>query len=505
MKKFIFISITVFLLFAITGCISDGNDDSEKYPTKKFWALNSSAETSTFYQLTAEKLTENSRCEVWAEKGSGVTKETAILIANEYADNIYTKMMDNFGWEDDIPLYDNKGNIIGCEKMDTMETAHFYATNDLNNTKLTILLLDIKDGYKPGVNDSYVAGYFFIYDLLAELLPPGYKSNNLDMIYIDTNPGLNSEKMSEAYITLAHEMQHLMNSTSSITYRVKDRTLYVMDTWIDEGLSSAAEQVYSGEHSMNRVEWFKLNGDGKNSKGKIDEGNNFYVWNNRVTKSEPYPILDDYATVYLFFQWLRLQSSDDIYKEIIMSKNYDNQAVVNAFNKIQTSGSNYSDWESMLKDWLMANNINSSSGRTGYSNDPAFKDIKAPYAPEGKKTLGLYPGEGVYSYSISNPSVSPKKNIKYEYIIDNKTLLTYNANLTNDDENIDSLIENGAITGKKPPAPAASIVITGSINLKQGSSQISGPFPIGMGDVIRMNKPNNTLKFDGFKDRKGFY
>jgi hypothetical protein len=506
MKKFILILMTIFLIFAITGCVFNDDEDAKKYSTKKFWAIDSSTDPSTFYQLTAEKLTENSRCEVWAEKGSGVTEGTANLIANEYANNIYTKMVENFGWEDNIPLT-NGGSI----RMNTMEYAHALATGRISGAKLTILLLDIKDGYQPGVNDSYVGGYFCPYDLLSPAsVPQDCESNSLDMIYIDTYPGFR-KNIKEVYTTLAHEMQHLMNFTSSAQYRVIEvnnkNEIYPMDTWIDEGLSSAAEQIYSGEHLMDRVEWFIKNGDedskGNTVSGKIDEGNNFYVWGNRVTKSEPYPILDDYATVYLFFQWLRLQSSKDIYKEIIKSEKDDQQAVINAFNK-KSSGSKYSNWESMLKDWLKANNINSESGRTGYMNDQTLKNIKAHYAPK-ETTLGLYPGEGVYSYSTSSPSVSPEGYIKYEYLSATKTLLTYNSNPVNyvgKNINIDTLIETGTTTGEIPPA--ASISISGNFNIKLGSSKISGPFRIGMGDVIRMNKPNNTLKFDGLKTEKVF-
>jgi len=495
MKKVTFILMIIFLLFAITGCTFDGLDGNKgvgkSYPTRKFWAQN--AVTKEFYQLTAEKLTENSRCEVWAEKGSGVTEKKANLIADEYANNIYTKMIDNFGWEENIPLYNQENEIDRYKKMGTMDYAHALATGSMSDAKLTILLLDIKDSYQPGEDESYVAGYFLEYDLFsANYVPPEYKANELDMIYIDTYPGFNRD-IKEVCTTLAHEMQHLMNFASTILYREAP-----METWIDEGLSSAAERVYSGKHSMDRVDWFKLNGDGEDSKGKIDKGNNFYVWGNRRTESDPYPILDDYATVYLFFQWIRLQSSDDIYKGIIRSENYDSQAIITAFNDIKSSS--YSDWESMLKDWLKANNLNEPSGRTGYMNDPTLKDIKVHYAPAETKTLGLYPGEGVYSYADNNPSVSGTGNIKYEYLSGTKTLLTYNANLTNFVEkpkSIDTLIEDGTTTGVKPPA--ASIVITGSINLKRGSSKISGPFPIGMGDVIRGNKINNPLIFNSLK------
>jgi hypothetical protein len=492
MKKIAFTLVILFAMFAIIGCgDGGGGGGNETSPARMFWAQN--AVTERFYQLEAEKLAENSRCEVWVEKGSGVTVSVAVNIANEYSNNIYAKMINTFGWNENVQLQNQVKN------MNTMEIAHWLATGETNNAKLTILLLDIKDGYQPGVNESYVAGYFWPYDILSSLLPDGYKSNKLDMIYIDTNPGLkNSENISEAYMTLAHEMQHLMNLVSSYAYRIKNNTLYSMDIWIDEGLSAAAEWVYSGIYSDDRVGWFCFNGNGRDMNGKIDVGNNFYVWGNRENESI-YANLDDYATVYLFFQWLRLQSNSSIYKEIIMSDKYDYQAVISAFNNKKASGSNYSDWGPMLKDWLAANSTNSAAGRDGYKNDSTLKNITASYAPTGTTDLGLYPGEGVYSYSGTPPSFSPSGNIKYEYFSGNNTLLTYNGNAKNYDENIASLIESGTTTGVKP-----SIRMPGNYDIKLGFSKISGPFRIGMGDVIRMNKNSNRINFDMTKFERVF-
>jgi len=497
MKKFVLLFLA-FSIFIITGCEDDSSKGGGFFSfissTKKFWALNRN--TETFYQLTADRLAENSRCEVWVEKGSGVTAAMAKKIADEYANNIYQKMINNFGWTDNIPL--TNGQSI---RMNTFEFAHALATGR-SGAKLTILLLDIKDDYSPGVNESYVAGYFIYLDFLSNSDLPqgsGYKSNELDMIYIDTYPGLNSEDgIKEAYTTLAHETQHLMNFVSSINYRVKDageaQKINLMDLWIDEGLSSAAEYVYSNSHSPLRVGWFYYNGDNDGIKGKIDEGNNFYVWGNRVTETDPYPVLDDYATVYLFFQWLRLQSNVGIYKEIIKSTDYDYNAVIKAFNKTKSTGANYTTWEAMLTDWLKANIINSASGRNGYENDRTLKTVKAPYAPTTSTTLSLYPGEGVYSYSDDDPNISNVEHIKYEYLPTEKTLLTYNANTVNsvsEDTDISTLTENGSTTGVKPPA---NIVMLGNKSIKLGSSKILGPFPVGINDKIRKT---NTLNFEG--------
>jgi hypothetical protein len=498
MKKITFVLLTLIAMFAITSCKQDGGIFE---PVGNFWAQD--AVTEAFYRVDAEKLAENSWCVVWAEKGSGVTVATANNIANEYALNIYDKMISTFGWNENVQL--QNGQI---KNMNTMEYAHYLATGETSGAKLTILLLDIKDGYKPGVNESYVAGYFYLMDIYGnDPRYPKYKSNELDMIYIDTNPGLQGGKISEAYKTLAHEMQHLMNFVSSVAYRVRkvdgENNIFTMDIWVDEGLSSAAEWLYGG-HNTSRTGWFNLNGDGDKIKGKIDVGNNFYVWDNRVTNSDPYPVLDDYATVYLFFQWLRLQSNSSIYKKIIQSTDYDNQAVINAF-KNTPGGATYTNWGAMLKDWLKANITNSPSGRDGYNGDSTLKNISAPYAPQGQTSIGLYPGEGVYSYSTTAPSTpsSPPPNIKYEYLSGKQTLLTYNENPVNYHEtNIDSLIENGQTTGIIKPS--VNFNMPGSFDMKLGTSKISGPFPIGIGDGRRMNNNGGRIKFNTSKLKRVF-
>jgi len=132
-------------------------------------------------------------------------------------------------------------------------------------------------------------------------------------------------------------------------------------------------------------------------------------------------------------------------------------------------------------------------------NDPTLKSIKAPYAPTTPTTLELYPGEGVYSYSVTDPSVTPAGNIKYEYLSGKQTLLTYNSNPVNyvsKGTDIDTLIEKGTTTGAKP-----NIIVAG---MRMDSSIISGPFPIGMGDVIRMNNNGNRITFDSLPLERAF-
>ena len=434
------------------------------YPTRKFWAQNLA--TDKFYQLEAEMLYENSACKVWAEKGSGVSETTALIVASRYGSDIKTPMMNTFGFNANI-MYG--GQIIA---RNTMQLADWLGDGD---GKLCILFLDIKDNYKPGIDNSFCAGYFWPGDLYANDPEDPYLrySNECDMIYLDTYPGKPETKNS--YMSLAHEMQHLMNY---VTNFVTGRT-YQMDLWIDEGLSSAAEWVYTGSHNEERVLWY--NQDPTN---QIRRGNNFYVWGNRSSENSN-AVLDDYATVYLFFQWLRLQAGNaGIYFDIIFSGNHDYSAVRQAVNS-NISGMSSFSWENIMRTWHAANYINSSSGIYGYKNDPILKMIHATTAPAGVTSLNLFPGEGVYSVTPGSGSLPANSgNVKYAGL--NKpssllstvtsysggALLTFNVN-----PNIEGFWESGTTTGlasiNTAPSPRSLTTV------------LSGPFPIGAKDVLK--------------------
>ena len=488
-----------FLIWLLDDSGSGNNSGSGTGSgTKRFWAIDTtknSSDRNYFYQLTAELLAENDLCKVWVERGSGVTRQDAQKMAAEYI-TIYNKMIGAFGLEFDVEYRDGtKG------KLNTIKLADAYTDGD---GKLTILLLDIKDGYRKGVNDSYVAGYFTPYNFFRDT-----NSNSCDMIYIDTNPAF-KENPEDAYSTLAHELQHLMNFTTTLENRSKVENgtiteIYQMDTWVDEGLASAAEYVYTGKHLVDRWGWYYLNGDGN---GLIDKGNNFFVWGNRENENQ-YALLDDYATVYLFFQWLRIQSSKgvDIYKDIIgyevkpADKDYYSEnsylPVTEAASK--TIASSYKDnWGGLLGDWLAANYTYASTGRYGYKDDFEFRDrntnelltIKGRHFLSTNNTnFSLYPGEGVFSKIDKSYTVpSDKGNIRYSLLtgtgiaagnsISSGALLTYNASKVNGESR-----ETGTVTGVIPPK--ANVI--DPVNGRSVASQfrITGPYRIGIGDVRR--------------------
>jgi len=457
MKKYLLIAAAFSLL--VFSC------PDEKEDKRSFWAQDAKGKN---YQVQAELLAAGIYCNVWVDVNAGVDVNTARMIAQEYDKNIYLKMMPVFGFP---ALYSDGKKVVATN---TMQLADWLGDGD---GKLCILLLDIKDDYNPPSNTSYIAGYFWGGDLLTV-----YNSNSADMIYIDTYPGF--KNMANLYRTLAHEMQHMINFALTIA----NRKGASMDTWIDEGLSSAAEYIVYGP-SENRLKDY-------NNSDLIKKGNNFFVWNNRYNAEKtadgsPVAVLDDYATVYLFFQWLRIQSAKgtEIYKDIIGSAASNYTAVTAAAKNIN---SDYGDWGNLLRDWLAANQINNATGPYGYKGEEAFSEIAKHYVPGTSTNIQLFPGEGVYSYTTSNPGNSPNGNINYHYLDTVPYLLTYNVNVNYGTQSEKK--ETGTVTGIAPPS--VNIISQGSRSALSSSN--SGPSPVSMGDLRGRNGYQEQLPYGDF-------
>jgi hypothetical protein len=423
-----------------------------------------------FYTVRAKILAEGENCVIWAENGSGVTKEKAKEIANKYDFNIRPKIVDAFGM---------KNFTVGGENFkDILDYANQLAGK--KDKKLTILLLDIKDDFNGTTNTSYTAGYFYSGNFYDRLY-----SNGCDMIYVDTYPGLKL-KPEDTYATFAHELQHLINYTTTTLKRKDSKgNLSPMDTWIDEGLSSQAEYFYYGKNLENRCEDFY-----EDKYGTIAEGNNFFVWGNHVTKEKPMPILDDYSTVYLFFRWLYLQAADkglqsNIFLDIETSNLSDHRVITNAATKIN---SGWTDWEIVLRNWLAANYYPENSVY-GYKGDSYLQDkIKVNPIKTSNNKISLAPGEGVYS-RVSGSYPTPPSNgyIRYAGLpgnssdivtqgsIDSGVLLTYNANTSNKKT---TPSETGYLTGV-----SAGISSTSNSRTAAEAGQIkTGPYVIDARD-----------------------
>ncbi|ULQ60560.1 hypothetical protein K7I13_04525 [Brucepastera parasyntrophica] len=171
-------------------------------------------------------------------------------------------------------------------------------------------------------------------------------------------------------------------------------------------------------------------------------GNNFFVWNGFWESDQGGgDVLADYATVYLFFQWLRIHSGLDtgIYKKIIDSDYRDYRAVTESAGAYIDSS--FGNWEKLLSYWMMSNYFNNTSGYLGYNNEIRTR-IRYP-ANLSQKRYVLSPGEGFFSYLGSksfNRDSESGTNIRYRSFSSDSatiiaaapysgdTLLAFNAN-----------------------------------------------------------------------------
>jgi hypothetical protein len=251
-----------------------------------------------------------------------------------------------------------------------------------------------------------------------------------------------------------------------------------LDTWIDEGLASQAEYMYLGDNITDKCEWFS-----NDERGTIAKGNNFFVWDNHKNA-----ILDEYATVYLFFRWLYLQADTNqktrIFYDIASSKYIDYRAVTDIAGKINPA---WDTWENLLRTWLAANYY-PGNAHYGYKEDGYLqKTIKV--RPIAEQKISLYPGEGVYSFIKDSFSPVETGNIRYTGLTGSETdtgtsppyngniLLTFNANKNNKST---VAPETGSLTGV---SPAASVV-----SRMAAEGELTGPYVLDARDVLGRNR-----------------
>ena len=327
-------------------------------------------ESGLFDAVTCYKAYEGVYSIIYVESGSNVTIADAIATADEFDTSIYQQIVSNFGNPEDVDA----------------------------NGKTILFLLDIQDGYTG--SGGYVAGFFdptHMYDTSTQTY-----SNEADMLFMDIYPSVVGSE--EFYSTIAHEFQHLINfSNTTLVNGVSQ------DLWINEGLSSGAEYVYSGEVNQNRVDWFNAD-----PLGTIAYGNNFFVWNGYWESQEADAVLDNYATVNLFFQWLRIHASNGtgIYKEILSSSNRDYRAVTGAASTYISSS--FGTWSTLLRTWHIANIICRTSGYYGY--DQELSVAMPGFASSNNYEWVFSPGEGIVSampVAGSNTPPASGTNIRY--------------------------------------------------------------------------------------------
>ena len=300
--------------------------------TKDFYVVNFTNNNDE--TLNATLFYSGPKVNVWVNDNE-ISQSDASKLGKEFENNIYSKVTNYFGKEPDVD----------------------------NDSKINILCYDIKDGFSG--SGAYIGGYFYARDLYNMAY-----SNKCEIFYIDTYPALGTyyKDVTKCYETLAHEFQHMINFNQSVFKEGGSS----MDTWLNEGMSMAAEQVYTGKSLTSRIDYY-------NYSSSIGKGHSLLYWDNAGD------VLSNYSLSYLFLQYFKLQTGqgDAIFKELQSLNN-------NNYKDIETLIKKYIDpnltFGKFLTEFRIALLLNKSTGLRGFKGDSNFDEIKTP----------LYYGSGTY-------------------------------------------------------------------------------------------------------------
>ncbi|WP_191557363.1 Ig-like domain-containing protein [Metabacillus idriensis] len=286
---------------------------------KPFWVTNFSSNQD--YQINASLVHSGSKTNIWVHDNQ-ISAADAKKLSDEFDSSIHPTVV-----------------------------SHFAPESDVNGDgKINILVYDIQDGFTG--SGGYIGGYFYGGDLYNMT-----HSNQSEIFYIDTYPlmGMSSYKAVEnSYETLAHEFQHMVNYNQNVFIEGKTN----MDTWLNEALSMAAEQIYTGQALTSRIDYY-------NASNSIKNGHSLLYWDRNGDT------LANYSLSYLFGQYVRIQANQGnrIFKDILQDPNNDYRAVENAVQKYYDPTLSFGKFMTNFRGALLLKN---KTGEYGFKGEPAF-------------------------------------------------------------------------------------------------------------------------------------
>ena len=308
---------------------------------KSFWVSN--LETNEFESRSFELMRKGNATQIWfevAEINNGHLNE-------DVADSI-------FKYLEDISApnsYDPSKGII------ELSNEVFGDAPDVDGDGLVdFLITDIRDGWTEESDSVYTAGFFYSVDQYSTLeLPAGYESNQRDILYIDSYPGIfDGEEINplNPLNTLAHEYQHLIH------FNYNERLNKNEYTFINEGQSNFAA-LLSGYFPHN-------------SFGDYLESSNVPIFRWNRTGST----LPDYgrAASFASYLWDRLgfQNAGRLTRSAASG--------ATGINDVLTDLNSGLSFEDILVDWAIASLINDkvNAGNTAYGfGHPFLKGYKS--------------------------------------------------------------------------------------------------------------------------------
>ncbi|MFX3616164.1 MAG: Ig-like domain-containing protein [Sporolactobacillus sp.] len=332
---------------------------------KKFWVYNLNSGTSK--QIAATLVYQGSRSLVWV-KGSSFSSADATAIGREFDTKIYPL---------DVSLFGDPSDVDG-------------------NGKINLLYYPIDDG--AGADGGIASGYFDPNDLTGDK-----QANHSETLYVDTSQTENfgqNDELSGMSATLAHEFQHLINFNQNVLVEKHSP----MSTWLNEGLSMAAEQTYSGKLLQDRIDYY-------NSDSGIGRGLSLLKW------SDSGDDLGNYSLAYLFVQYLRIQCGQGtaIYKDLIQDKYSSYRAVRDVIQRYISPSMSFGDF---MTDFRLALYLNEPTGLYGFHDEPGFDQIQKHIYKGSLTSLSLTGGGAVITSEGTGVPVNKGPDVTYTDLSD---------------------------------------------------------------------------------------
>ncbi len=166
----------------------------------------------TYYKVYSSVVATGTHCYIYVENGLSISAASTDAVRDEFDTKIYPTITGRFGSEPNPGLD--------------------------GDSRIYILLLNIRDGFDQVVSPSYVAGYFDPGNQLTA--SENSKSNVKEMFFMNANPALHLS-LSGLYGTLAHEFQHMIHWEQKTNLRGFDD-----DIWLNEAMSEVAPTYLYG-------------------------------------------------------------------------------------------------------------------------------------------------------------------------------------------------------------------------------------------------------------------
>ncbi len=300
------------------------NDQSINTATHPFYSESTSGGTTEDYIPNAVLKAIGNHCYVWYQEKDGINMSSVNF--NEVAtkfDSIYNKETYIFGSNIPSDTFKNDSDV-----------------DDIfiqfpSNTKIHIIIYDLQDDNNQG--DTIEGGYFWSLDMYkntyldTQSAAAGLDSNECECIHIDSIEL--RDHTAQAYSTLAHEFQHLLNFVNKTLNSLGNN--YSAD-WYNEMMSMVCEDIMLSQLGLDAAH---------GPQNRLNLFNRTYQYG-FTTWYSGNDVLVSYANAYAFGAFLLRNYGIDCIREIAQNgyvnetsvlravQNYDNADPVSSFTEL---------------------------------------------------------------------------------------------------------------------------------------------------------------------------